>query len=148
MHFRVLKDCVGELTINIRKPQWSGEASLNGAAFETRGQWFVVRVDGAEAEFSVDLAPDIRREQYATGEVAILRGPHQFVQPIEPRFQPTKQYAVAGFCDYDVVPERRAPAEPDISELRFAGEHIETKDGGKLVPIGQTVLRRAAFKVP
>jgi len=145
VHFRVQKAAAGELTITIRKPQWSGEASLNGAAFETRGQWFVVRVDGAEAEFSVDLAPDIRREQYATGEVAILRGPHQFVQRIEPSFVPTKSYPVAGFCDFDVVPMAELPRPPDVSDLRFEGDRILTGDGGTLVPIGQTVLRRAGF---
>lgn len=145
IRFSISRTCSQPVRILVRVPQWQGEVRLEGMRVEPRGQWLQVLVDAIEAEFTVMLAPKIQREPYATGEVAILRGPVQFVQPIDGVDKRTKTYSVEGFFDFDVEPSGAIPPEPDIAELEYAKGRLVTKDGCELIPIGETTLRRAGI---
>ncbi len=110
----------------------------------------------------------VRSEAYGKGEMAVLRGPLQFALPLEHRLEAIRSCRVPGFHDYDVHPVdvaegHRIPVlDSRRPELGFA---LERRGGGHgarpwdeaplrlrsgeatLVPLGCTILRRAAFPI-
>jgi len=159
-----------EFTLALRKPGWAGTMDVEapGGAVEAGGSWYRLRRTWKPGDH-VRLAFDwrVRGEPYGNGEVAVLRGPLQFAVPVEHRMEATRRYEVAGFADYDVTPadvaagyripvlDARAPDLGLRLERRRAdadrpwdGAPLVLRHGeATLVPLGCTVLRRAAFPV-
>lgn len=106
-------------------------------------------------------------ERYPGGEVAVLRGPLQFVQPVRHRSRVLREHPRAPWCDEELLPEdpedvaARLPvlesSQPDLglAVTRHAGGNADDPwsdsplrlvgRGFELVPIGAAPLRRAAF---
>jgi hypothetical protein len=117
--------------------------------------------------FVLRLELPVLAERYPGGEVAVLRGPLQFVQPVPHRSRVLRERPRAPWCDEELLPAdpediaarlpvlecsqrdlglavmRDAGGDPDDPwsdpPLRLAG------GGFVLVPIGAAPLRRAAF---
>ena len=105
---------------------------------------------------AVELVP------YANGEYSLHYGPLQYVLPIEPERHAIKDCVIAGFHDYDITPRDQAEAD-EAPTLDQAGWQIEInaqadrlhpwdnaplrlrQDSTTLIPMGCTILRRAAF---
>ncbi|HTT67867.1 MAG TPA: beta-L-arabinofuranosidase domain-containing protein [Gemmatimonadales bacterium] len=158
-----------EFTLVLRRPGWPGtmDVALAGAeAVATDGWWRIRKTWAAGERVRVGFGWAVRSEPYANGEVAVLRGPLQYAMPLDHRLEVVRRYDIEGMCDYDVVPEDiaqgyRIPVldskAPDLGltlEARAAGDGDHPWDvprfllhGGAttLVPLGCTVLRRAAF---
>lgn len=162
-----------EFALLLRQPAWGGMAvDVADAEPVGRDGWCRIRKRWSAGDrVTVRFAWDVRAAPYANGEVAVLRGPLQYVLPLEHRLEAIRDYPVAGLHDYDVLPADIAQGyhipildgrSPQLG-LRF--ERGGSGDGGDadhpwdrptsrlrhpqatLVPIGGTILRRAAFPV-
>jgi hypothetical protein len=112
------------------------------------------------------FSPSISLRPYPNGENSIFYGPLQFVLPIETHFTPTKDYTATHLHDYDITPASLEQAykiimldaaQPDYglrvemlpetsSDLDWANPGVSLWFGSeKLLPLGSTILRRAAF---
>jgi hypothetical protein len=152
--------------LRLRRPAWAGAATLDGAD-ATEGEDFLVidRTWRAGDSVTLSFAPAITAIPYATREVAVQRGPLQFVQPIAHRERVVKRYPVDGFADVELLPDDAAALGrypvlyADRAELGLAVEHDPDADPDHpfdrppfhlrgdvdLVPMGCSLLRRAAF---
>jgi len=133
------------MQILVRRPSWPGSPKISGALFrETRDGWIFDQV-WHDHQVTIHLNPSVRREVYATGEVAILRGPVQFVQEIPCAAKRIKDYPLPGFHDYDLEPED-LPETPSF-ESNWQGDSrvLANERGEKLVPMASTRLRRAGL---
>ncbi|MDX2141283.1 MAG: glycoside hydrolase family 127 protein [Chloroflexota bacterium] len=153
----------------LRVPGWarSLHLTLNGGAIEavTNEHGFVVierewRMDD-QLEMSFDVSIDLR--PYPGGEYAIFRGALQYVLPVENEFRPLKHYNHATLRDLEVRPQHlEAAYRPLILKAErpsygctlhrtgVAGSWDNPGlqlaiDDMTLVPMGNAVLRRAAF---
>ncbi len=157
-----------EFTLLLRQPAWAGtmDVSVAGAEAVLLGGWWRIRKRWTPGErVSVRFSWQVRPETYANGESALLRGPLQYALPLEHRLLPTRDYPVPSLHDYDVLPRDiaqgyRIPvldrAAPDLGlafESRASGGDLPwdapasvlLQGDTALVPLGCTVLRRAAF---
>jgi len=174
IEFTVTPERPVAFSLVLRRPAWTGSMDVvaDGAEVVAREGWCRIRKTWRAGD-RVRIAFDwrIRAEPYANGEAAVLRGPLQYALPVDHRFELTRRYAVPGLCDYDVLPrdpaqgwrvplldarapdlglavEGSGPADPDHPwdapglALSAAGAA-----GARLVPLGATILRRAAFPV-
>ncbi len=158
-----------EFTLALRRPAWDGtvEAATAGADTLADGDWLRIRKVWAPGDtVRVSFSWKVRAEAYGNGEVAVQRGPLQFAAPLRHRLEPIRRYDGEALSDYDVHPvdiaegyripvldpraldlgltvERRGGGDPDRpwddAPLMLHG------GGAALVPLGCTVLRRAAF---
>ena len=160
-----------EFTLRLRWPEWPGgmDVDVAGAQPAFADGWCSIRKCWAAGDrVRIRFSPDVRAEPYANGEVAVLRGPLQYVLPLDHRLEPTRAYPGTELCDYDVMPTDIAqgyrvpildPAAPGLglSLARRPGGDAERPwdraglvlehDDSALVPMGCTILRRAAFPV-
>jgi hypothetical protein len=159
-----------ELTILLRRPAWAGSSRVTAegaSVLEEAGWWRVRKLWRAGDRVQVAFSWRVRTEPYANGEVAVMRGPLQYVQPVEHRLEAIRNYPVANLHDYDVFPADIAQgyrisvleaARPDLGftlERRTAAVDHPWDVAGQmlrsgatdLVPLGCTVLRRAAFPI-
>ena len=156
-----------EFTLELRKPAWAGTMHVEApGAADVAGGWYRIRrvwKPGDRVRVAFDWRA--RAEPYGNGEVAVLRGPLQFAVPVEHRMEATRRYEVAGFADYDVTPadvgagyripvlDARAPdlglqleRRPADADRPWDGAPLALRHAdATLVPLGCTVLRRAAF---
>ena len=157
-----------EFTLLLRRPEWTGTMDVTATGTEPRlsGGWWRMRKIWAPGDrVRITFSWRVRAEAYANGEVAVLRGPLQYAWPVDHRLEPTRDYEIVGFHDYDVVPRDASEgyraavldrAAPDLG-LQFersadvgdrpwdAAPAILRAGAATLVPLGCTVLRRAAF---
>jgi hypothetical protein len=160
-----------EFTLALRKPGWAGAVRLSAPGGEgvDDGGWYRIRRRWRAGDrVRLDCSWRVRGEPYANGEVAVVRGPLQFVAPLAHRLEITRGYGVEGFHDYDVLPldiaqgyrgpvlDGRAPDLDFAVEGPRAGDADHPWDEPRialrlgettLVPLGCTVLRRAAFPI-
>ncbi len=157
-------------TLVLRQPAWAGamEVAAPGAEAVRAGGWWRIRKTWAPGDrVRVAFAWHVRAEPYANGELAVHRGPLQYALPLRHHLEVIRRYEGETLCDYDVHPVDiaegyRVPALDSLSaDLGFAVERpraagdqpwdaapIALRHGGAtLVPLGCTVLRRAAFPV-
>ena len=156
-------------TLVLRQPRWAGamEVEAPGAeAVRTEGWWRIRKVWAPDDRVRVAFAWEVRTEPYANLEVAVHRGPLQYALPLRHRLETIRSYPIEGLHDYDVVPADvaegyRVPAlDPRAPDLGLAvasvpggdDDHpwdapgrVLRADDVSLVPLGCTVLRRAAF---
>jgi hypothetical protein len=157
-----------EFDLLLRLPSWATGYRLeaSGAAVQEDAGYLCLRKrwkGGDEVMISFDAKIDLVRN--ANGEYTVRRGPLQYALPIPHRLRPIKDYPVAAFHDYAVVPQevRQAYQIPILDEaqadwgcefVRFgesgANPWAEPAvtirlDGQTLVPLGCTVLRRSTL---
>ncbi|HEX9106026.1 MAG TPA: hypothetical protein VF832_02330, partial [Longimicrobiales bacterium] len=160
-----------ELTLLLREPGWAGymHVGVSGGEPVFQEGWCRIRRRWVAGDrVRIDFRPEVRAEPYANGEVAAMRGPLQFVLPLEHRLVSIRDYPLPGFHDYDVTPVDLAQgyriplldaAAPELG-LDFAGDAAAAGDrpwdaspltlsgpGARLVPMGATILRRASFPI-
>jgi len=165
----VLPERPVEFTLTLRQPGWAGTMEVTGTGVDAvpGDGWLRIRkLWTAGDRVRVQFAYDVRAEAYANGEVAVLRGPLQYALPLDHTLEATRDYPVAGLHDYDVLPRDLAQryripmldaAAPDLGlkfEARAGGDADRPWDEARyvlhageatLVPLGCTLLRRAAF---
>ncbi|HEX9208863.1 MAG TPA: beta-L-arabinofuranosidase domain-containing protein [Steroidobacteraceae bacterium] len=156
------------MRVKLRRPGWAAAARVEGATCREEDAW--ITIDGmwrGSTSFVLRLELPVLAERYPGGEVAVLRGPLQFVQPVPHRSRVLRERPRAQWCDEELLPAdpediaarlpvlecsqrdlglavmRDAGGDPDDPwsdpPLRLAG------GGFVLVPIGAAPLRRAAF---
>ena len=157
-----------QMRVLLRRPGWAAAVRVEGAAYLEQDGW--ISIDGTwrgSTSFVLQFDVPVIAERYPGGEVAVLRGPLQFVQPVPHRSRVLRAYPCAPWCDEELLPAdpediaarlpvlecsqrdlglavmRDAGGDPDDPwsdpPLRLAG------GGFVLVPIGAAPLRRAAF---
>jgi hypothetical protein len=157
-----------QMTLWLRRPAWVRAVEVTGA--EARGQdgWIVVdRCWRDTTSFSVRFDVPVRAESYPAGEIAVLRGPLQFVLPIAHRTRTLEAGGRTDWLDEELVPVDLgdiAAATPmfdtSLDDLGLDVERGGTRDpddpwsqpplrlvrpGLTLLPLGCAGLRRAAF---
>ncbi len=159
-----------EFTLLLRQPAWGTmDVTVAGAQPTFADGWWRIRKRWSAAErVRIRFAWPVRAEAYANGEVAVLRGPLQFALPLEHRLERIREYPGTELYDYDIVPTDIAQGYhiplldarvPDLG-FRFEAGDVGAADRpwdrppsrlrhpqATLVPIGCTVLRRAAFPI-
>jgi uncharacterized protein len=156
------------LTLWLRRPAWVSAVHLDGIESEQRGGWILIeRQWRNRTSFTLHFETAARVEAYPGGEVAVLRGPLQFVQPIPHYSRQLAVQARADWPDTELLADDRALLEtlPIIDAARadpgFVLERVATDasdrpwhasplrlnvHGVTLVPMGCAPLRRADFR--
>lgn len=168
--FHLHPDRPVEFTLVLRRPAWAErvDVSVAGAEPVERDGWVRIRKTwNAGDAVRLAFATKPRLQGYANGEAAVLRGPIQYVLPLEHRLEAIRLYKVPGFKDWNVVPVDlahgyRIPVLDERSvDVGFALEsraadpdrpwdaplHVLKRGDSTLVPMGCAPLRRAAFPV-
>ncbi len=169
IEFTVTPERPVEFTLVLRQPRWAGTTDVTVADADAAcvDGWYRIRKTWRPGDrVRVDFSWRVRAEAYGNGEVAVHRGPLMFARPLAYRLAATRTYGVAGLCDYDVTPvdvadgyripvldgraadlglavQRRAAGDRPWDSAPIALQHGDAT----LVPLGCTVLRRAAFPV-
>jgi hypothetical protein len=156
------------MRVQLRRPGWAAAVHVDGATYREAGGW--ISIDGTwrgSTSFVLRLDLPAVAERYPGGEVAVLRGPLQFVQPVPHRSRVLAAHSREPWCDQELVPaapEDVAAQLPllecsqpglGLTVMRDAGGDpddpwsnplVRLVGGGfVLVPIGAAPLRRAAF---
>jgi uncharacterized protein len=159
-----------EMSLRLRRPGWATEARVEGAASREQDGWIIV--DGpwrGSTSFVLRFQPQVIAERYPGGEVAVLRGPLQFVQPVPHRARLLHAHEHPPWRDEELLPvdtedvAARLPvfdcSQPDLGLTMARDERADPDhpwrqpparlfgDGVVLVPLGAAPLRRAAFIV-
>jgi len=168
VEFTVTPERPAEFTLLLRRPAWDGAMDVEGAGVAAEGWHRIRRVWAPGDRVRVTFDWRVRAEPYANGEVAVHRGPLQYALPLRHRLDVIRRYPGEDLCDYDVHPadvaegyripvldggapdlgltlERRTGADPD-RPWDLAPLALRSGDA-TLVPLGCTLLRRAAFPV-
>ena len=157
-----------QLRVLLRRPGWAAAVRVEGAAYREQDGW--ISIDGTwrgSTSFVLQFDVPVIAERYPGGEVAVLRGPLQFVQPVPHRSRALRAYPCAPWCDEELLPAdpedvaARLPilecSQPDLglAVTRDAGRDPDDPwsdpplrlVGGDfvLMPMGAAPLRRAAF---
>jgi DUF1680 family protein len=156
------------LTLWLRRPAWGSAFHLDGIEGVERDGWIVIEREWhGRRSFTLRFDVPVRAETYPTGEVAVLRGPLQFVQAIPHRSRERPVAARPHWPDCELYADSAATQEtlpivdPRRKDLGFALEPFKTnatdspwhqpplrlRNGGiTLVPLGCAALRRADFR--
>jgi DUF1680 family protein len=156
------------MSIWLRRPTWAAALRVDGVASRERDGWIEIEREWrASTAFEIHFDARVRVESYPGGELAVLRGPLQFVQPIAHTVRTLTDLALPGWRDEELLPR-------DIADVAAATPVLETfspdlglvvesdplhdpddpwqrtplhlvRPGLDLVPIGCAPLRRAAF---
>lgn len=160
-----------EFTIRLRQPAWADVVTIDveGAQPEREGDYIGIRkLWQARDVIRIQIEHAPRLVPYLNGDCAVFDGALQYARPFDHQMVPIKQYMLKGFNDYDVIPTCAAQVHeplvikgmqphyglrlehsPDGDTLRpwhAAPVHLAVGDK-HLIPIGCTLLRRAAFPV-
>lgn len=105
VHFTVQVARPVRFGIRLRRPGWANGVRVRGAeAAEHEGFLEIERHWHGSHEFSLELDLPIRAQRYPGGELAVLRGPLQFVQPIRHRRRVIGDHRQDGFHDMELAP--------------------------------------------
>ncbi len=151
----------------LRKPAWASRVDIDGAvAHETEGYLVIDKAWSARDAIKATFKMAAQVTPYPTGEYAVRRGPLQYVLPIPHILQPIKDYPLARFHDYNVLPQNVEQAytrvlldesQPDyglifetdpVIDVNRCWEQspVRLKIGtAQLVPLGCAILRCASF---
>ena len=156
------------MSVALRWPAWVRHASVDGVEAVERAGWLVIerRWEGG-VSFTLRLDTPVRAEAYAGGEIAVLRGPLQFVEPIPHVVRTLESLERAAWPDEELVPldvrdiaavtplvepsaedcgfEVTRPAQGDPDDPWAWVPVALERSGVRLVPMGCAPLRRAAF---
>jgi uncharacterized protein len=156
------------MRVQLRRPGWAAAVHVEGVTHRETDGW--VTIDGmwhGSKSFVLRFDLPVLAERYPGGEVAVLRGPLQFVQPLSHRSRVLQERPRAPWYDEELLPTdpediaARLPvldrSQPDLglAVIRDVGADPDDPwsqpplylagDGFVLVPIGAAPLRRAAF---
>jgi uncharacterized protein len=152
----------------LRLPTWAAGYDITAAGAEISAEDGYLRLRKrwmAGDEITLSFTARIELIHAANGEYTVRRGPLQYAMPIEHALRPFKDYAVAAFHDYDIVPRELEDAcvvpildgtQPDwgcvfrrhapVGERPWDEPPVTIQLGEfSLVPIGCTVLRRSTL---
>jgi DUF1680 family protein len=168
VRFTVEAAAPGRLALWLRRPAWAQAVQLEGIEGVERSGWIVIdRSWSGRESFTLRFDVPVRAEAYPAGEVAVLRGPLQFVQPIPHRSRELPVAARPLWPDTELYAEGDATQEtlPIIDlqreDLGFTLDLPTAADAGSpwqasplhlrrddltLVPLGCAPLRRAGFR--
>jgi DUF1680 family protein len=168
IRFTVDAAAPARLTLWLRRPAWSAAVHLDGIEGKEHDGWIVIdRRWQGRTSFTLRFDVPVRAETYPAGEVAVLRGPLQFVLPISHRARERVIPARADWPDVELLADDRVAQEtlPLIdrthADLGFVLERVATdaslrpwhesplrlrNGAATLVPIGCAPLRRADFR--
>lgn len=158
-----------EFVIRLRRPAWAQQVivQVEGAQPRVDGDYIAICKlwqPGDVLRVQIDNTPQLT--PYLTGDCGVFYGALQFVLPFDHQLSPIKEYPVAGFYDYDVLPTcvtqvhepllldgtqehygLRLERHPEANTLRpWHTAPLRLAVGDKhLIPLGCTLLRRAAF---
>lgn len=152
----------------LRRPAWADACGLEGMAGVERDGWIVIRRQWhGRASFTLRFDLPVCAESYPNGEVAVLRGPLQYVLPILHCVRDLPVPGRAGWPDSELLgdPQSNLEALPVIdgsrTDLGFVLRHTTMgaldrpwhdppqhlhDDRFTLVPLGCAPLRRAGFR--
>jgi hypothetical protein len=155
------------LGIWLRRPGWARSCRVTGLESREIGGWIVIdRKWSGRAEFTLQFELSVRGDRYPGGELAVMRGPLQFVQPIRHSVRVLPVAGREAWPDAELlpVPDDLAAAAPVLdpaqADLGFVVERVATDapdlpwsaspvrlrgHGTRLVPMGCAPLRRADF---
>lgn len=156
------------MSLWLRCPAWARAVRVEGLDTRAGDGWLKIdRAWQGTSVFDLRLEIPVRAERYPGGEIAVLRGPLQFVQPIAHRTRALSTSAPPGWRDEELLPANTgeiAAAMPafevtqDNLGLEVVIDHTGDTDdpwqhpplalaaaGMRLVPMGSAPLRRAAF---
>ena len=158
-----------ELTLWLRRPAWAKAIHLDGVESVEVDGWIVIaRQWHGRASFTLRFDMAVEAEAYPDGEVAVMRGPLQYVQQIPHYVRELPVAGRPGWPDAELFAEGSASLEvlPILdaarADLGYVVERVATKvpdrpwvesplrlrkDGVTLIPLGCAPLRRAAFRV-
>jgi DUF1680 family protein len=168
VRFIVTVSVAVQMTLWLRRPAWVRSVKVIGADARDEDGWIVIDRHWRDTtSFSVRFDVPVRAEPYPAGEIAVLRGPLQFVQPIAHRVRPIEAGGRTDWLDEELVPADLgdiASATPMFdTSLDDLGLVIErgggpdaddpwsqpplrlVRPGLTLLPLGCTALRRADF---
>jgi hypothetical protein len=156
------------LTLWLRRPAWASAFHLEGIESAERDGWIVIEREWrGRQSFTLRFDAPVRAETYPAGEVAVLRGPLQFVQAIPHRVRVLPVSARAEWPDSELLADVHASIEtlpiidasrPDLGFALDRGPATEPdrpwhdpplrlrSKGTTLVPLGCAPLRRADFR--
>ncbi len=168
VRFTIAAAAPARMTLWLRRPAWASAVHLDGIEGVERDGWIVIEREWqGRRSFTLGFDVPVRAEAYPAGEVAVLRGSLQFVQPIPFRVRDLPVQARADWPDAELLADDRESLEtlPIIdtarTDLGFLTERVATdapdrpwhesplrlrRDGVTLVPIGCAPLRRADFR--
>ncbi len=160
-----------EFTLLLRQPAWGTmDVVIPGAEPVLADGWYRIRKPWTAGDrVTIRFGWPVRADPYANGEVAVLRGPLQYVLPLKHRLECMRDYPVEGFHDYDALPMDlaqgyRIPIMTMVTQEPGQGPPFERCDAdadhpwdrppsllrlgeATLVPMGCTILRRASFPI-
>jgi DUF1680 family protein len=167
VRFTVTPEQPLHFAIKLRKPAWAGGLEIPGLEVqELEGWWLVEKTWMPGDSFMLSFKPRVELQSYPGGEYAVRRGALQYALPVDFELRPFKTYPLPGFYDYEVFPHQLEQAYvPFVLDAALPGyglsfeQDLEVDDkqvwkkapvwlkkGEQvLVPLGCTVLRRAAF---
>lgn len=168
VHFTVDVADPARFRLWLRRPAWAAACTLDGIRGIEQDGWIVIdRNWQGRASFTMRFDTPVRVVAYPTGEVAVLRGPLQFVQPIAHRVHELPVAGRARWPDMELYATSESTTEttPIIDASRvnlgFVAERVTATDverpwhgpplclrgdGIMLVPLGCAPLRRAGFR--
>jgi hypothetical protein len=157
-------------SLHFRVPGWAhgSHLTLNGVRLEAesdhRGFVVIDRQWRMNDQLEVRFDAGIELRPYPAGEYAIFRGALQYVLPFEGEMHPIKRYTSTTLQDMQVVPKHLADAysipilEDILPDFGFTLVRERTptanwhtsglclqRDDVSLIPMGCSLLRRAAF---
>jgi hypothetical protein len=156
------------ISLRLRRPAWARAWRLDGVDAVPQDGWLVIDRDWPQrTTFSLRFDVPVRAENYPAGEVAVMRGSLQFVQPIAYRtcelpVQSRPDWPDAELLSTDPGPVETLPLiDGERTDADFMIERPGTglpdrpweasplqlqRHGMTLVPIGCAPLRRAGFR--
>ncbi|MCI4667120.1 MAG: glycoside hydrolase family 127 protein [Bacteroidia bacterium] len=148
--------------IQFRKPSWAKKILINGgeANFEN-GFYTLKRTWKKGDKIQLSFEYEVETKEFKSGELYVQRGPLVYAMEIPHKRKNFKDYALKGFHDYYCLAENHNHEKLVLpgANLKFQyinsgkpiikGMAIDSGSGKavkiKLVPMGQTVLRRVTF---
>ncbi len=98
----------------LRRPGWATNFDLTvtaGAISEIAGWIVIEKLWSLNESVTLTFSAAVELVSYANGEYSVRYGPLQYVLPIAPERHVIKDYAVAGFHDYDITPKNQTAAD-------------------------------------
>jgi uncharacterized protein len=151
----------------LRKPEWAEAATISGTPVSDEAGYVIIEKTWAPGEMvTVTFTARVNVVSYPNGEVGVRRGALQYVWPVAHTLHPVKDYSVKSFHDFEAYPvdlvQAYAPlildesrpdyglafeTNPDVDLNQcWAQAPVQLNTGATpLIPLGCTVLRRAAF---
>lgn len=156
------------MRVQLRRPGWAAAARVEGATHREDNAWISIeRSWRGSTSFVLRLDQPVVAGRYPGGDVAVLRGPLQFVQPVPHRSRVLRAHSREPWCDQELLPADPEDvaaglpvlecSQPDLGLTVTRDSRGDPDDpwsdpplrllggGFELVPIGAAPLRRAAF---